>query len=242
MEPILEIRNVNSFYRVGGSAFTRGRTVQVLKNINLTLYQGEVLGLVGESGSGKSTLAKSILGMTEYEGEIVHHSRRPQMVFQDPYSSLNPAFSIRRIVEEPLIIYGKYSAAERRARVEEMLEQVGLGPEFHDRKPRELSGGQRQRVSIATAMIVRPRLVILDEAVSALDVTIQDQILDLLVKLRREFDLTYLFISHDLNVIYQCCDRVIVMKKGEILEENTVDGLFENPQHAYTRQLLRAAE
>ena len=242
MEPILEIRNVNSFYRVGGSAFSKGRTVQVLKNINLTLYQGEVLGLVGESGSGKSTLAKSILGMTEYEGEIIHHSRRPQMVFQDPYSSLNPAFSIRRIVEEPLIIYGKYSAAERRQRVEEMLEAVGLGPDFHDRKPRELSGGQRQRVSIATALIVRPRLVILDEAVSALDVTIQDQILDLLVKLRREYDLTYLFISHDLNVIYQCCDRVIVMKKGEILEENTVDGLFENPRHEYTRQLLRAAE
>ena len=242
MEPILEIRNVNSFYRIGGSAFSKGRTVQVLKNINLTLYQGEVLGLVGESGSGKSTLAKSILGMTEYEGEIIHHSRRPQMVFQDPYSSLNPAFSIRRIVEEPLIIYGKYSAAERRQRVEEMLESVGLGPEFHDRKPRELSGGQRQRVSIAAAMIVRPRLVILDEAVSALDVTIQDQILDLLMKLRREYDLTYLFISHDLNVIYQCCDRVIVMKKGEILEENTVDGLFENPRHEYTRQLLRAAE
>ena len=242
MEPILEIRNVNSFYRIGGSAFSKGRTVQVLKNINLTLYQGEVLGLVGESGSGKSTLAKSILGMTEYEGEIIHHSRRPQMVFQDPYSSLNPAFSIRRIVEEPLIIYGKYNAAERRQRVEEMLESVGLGPEFHDRKPRELSGGQRQRVSIAAAMIVRPRLVILDEAVSALDVTIQDQILDLLMKLRREYDLTCLFISHDLNVIYQCCDRVIVMKKGEILEENTVDGLFENPRHEYTRQLLRAAE
>ncbi len=242
MEPILEIRNVNSFYRVGGSAFSKGRTVQVLKNINLTLYQGEVLGLVGESGSGKSTLAKSILGMTEYEGEIIHHSRRPQMVFQDPYSSLNPAFTVRRIVEEPLIIFGKYGADERRRRVEEMLEAVGLGPDFHDRKPRELSGGQRQRVSIATAMIVRPRLVILDEAVSALDVTIQDQILDLLMKLRREFDLTYLFISHDLNVIYQCCDRVIVMKKGEILEENTVDGLFENPQHEYTRQLLRAAE
>ena len=242
MEPILEIRNVNSFYRVGGSAFSKGRTVQVLKNINLTLYQGEVLGLVGESGSGKSTLAKSILGMTEYEGEIIHHSRRPQMVFQDPYSSLNPAFSIRRIVEEPLIIYGKYSAAERRQRVEEMLEAVGLGPDFHDRKPRELSGGQRQRVSIATALIVRPRLVILDEAVSALDVTIQDQILDLLVKLRREYDLTYLFISHDLNVIYQCCDRVIVMKKGEIVEENTVDELFAAPKHAYTKQLLRAAE
>ena len=242
MEPILEIQNVNSFYRIGGNAFTKGRTVQVLKNINLTLYRGEVLGLVGESGSGKSTLAKSILGMTEYEGEIIHHSPRPQMVFQDPYSSLNPAFTVRRIVEEPLLIYGKYDRAERRRRVEEMLEDVGLGPEFHDRKPRELSGGQRQRVSIATAMIVRPRLVILDEAVSALDVTIQDQILDLLMKLRREFDLTYLFISHDLNVIYQCCDRVIVMKSGEILEENTVDGLFADPQHEYTRQLLKAAE
>ena len=242
MEPILEIRNVNSFYRIGGNAFSKGRTVQVLKNINLTLYQGEVLGLVGESGSGKSTLAKSILGMTEYEGEIIHHTPRPQMVFQDPYSSLNPAFTIRRIVEEPLIIYGKYDRQERRRRVAEMLEDVGLGPEFHDRHPRELSGGQRQRVSIAAAMIVRPRLVILDEAVSALDVTIQDQILDLLMKLRREFDLTYLFISHDLNVIYQCCDRVIVMKKGEILEENTVDGLFADPKHDYTRQLLKAAE
>lgn len=242
MEPILEIRNVNSFYRIGGSAFSKGRTVQVLKNIDLTLYQGEVLGLVGESGSGKSTLAKSILGMTEYEGEIIHHTPRPQMVFQDPYSSLNPAFTIRRIVEEPLIIYGKYDRQERRRRVAEMLEDVGLGPEFHDRHPRELSGGQRQRVSIAAAMIVRPRLVILDEAVSALDVTIQDQILDLLMKLRREFDLTYLFISHDLNVIYQCCDRVIVMKKGEILEENTVDGLFADPKHDYTRQLLKAAE
>ena len=242
MEPILEIRNVNSFYRIGGNAFSKGRTVQVLKNINLTLYQGEVLGLVGESGSGKSTLAKSILGMTEYEGEIIHHSRRPQMVFQDPYSSLNPAFSIRRIVEEPLIIYGKYSAAERRERVEEMLNAVGLDADFHDWKPRELSGGQRQRVSIATALIVRPRLVILDEAVSALDVTIQDQILDLLMKLRREYDLTYLFISHDLNVIYQCCDRVLVMKKGEIVEENTVDELFAAPKHEYTKQLLRAAE
>ena len=227
MEPILEIRQLNSFYRQGGSAFSRGRTVQVLQDINVTIGRGEVLGLVGESGSGKSTLAKSILGMTEY---------------QDPYSSLNPAFSIRRIVEEPLRIYGKYSAAERKRRAEEMLEAVGLGPEFHNRKPAQLSGGQRQRVSIAAAMIVQPRLVILDEAVSALDVTIQDQILDLLMKLRRTYDLSYLFISHDLNVIYQCCDRVIVMQKGKIVEENTVDGIFDHPVHPYTKQLLKAAE
>ena len=242
MEPILEIRQLNSFYRQGGSAFSRGRTVQVLQDINVTIGRGEGGGLVGESGSGKSTLAKSILGMTEYQGEIVHHSRRPQMVFQDPYSSLNPAFSIRRIVEEPLRIYGKYSAAERKRRAEEMLEAVGLGPEFHNRTPAQLSGGQRQRVSIAAAMIVQPRLVILDEAVSALDVTIQDQILDLLMKLRRTYDLSYLFISHDLNVIYQCCDRVIVMQKGKIVEENTVDGIFDHPVHPYTKQLLKAAE
>lgn len=242
MEPILEIKNLNSFYRQGGNAFTRGKSVQVLKNVNVTIGQGEVLGLVGESGSGKSTLAKSILGMTEYQGEILHRSRRPQMVFQDPYSSLNPAFTIRRIVEEPLRIYGKHTPAQRKQKVEEMLEAVGLGPEFHDRKPAQLSGGQRQRVSIAAALIVRPKLVILDEAVSALDVTIQDQILDLLMKLRREFDLSYLFISHDLNVIYQCCDRVIVMKKGEIVEENTVDGIFDHPVHPYTKQLLKAAE
>lgn len=242
MEPILEIKNLNSFYRQGGSAFSKGKTVQVLKNVNLTIGQGEVLGLVGESGSGKSTLAKSILGMTEYEGEIIHHSPRPQMVFQDPYSSLNPAFTIRRIVEEPLRIFGKYSPQERKQRVEEMLDAVGLGPEFYDRKPHQLSGGQRQRVSIAAAMISKPKLVILDEAVSALDVTIQDQILDLLMKLRREFGLSYLFISHDLNVVYQCCDRVIVMQKGEIVEENTVDGIFDNPVHPYTKQLLKAAE
>ena len=242
MEPILEIKNLNSFYRQGGSAFSKGKTVQVLKNVNLTIGQGEVLGLVGESGSGKSTLAKSILGMTEYEGQIIHHSRRPQMVFQDPYSSLNPAFTIRRIVEEPLRIFGKYSPQERKQRVEEMLDAVGLGPEFYDRKPHQLSGGQRHRVSIAAAMISKPKLVILDEAVSALDVTIQDQILDLLMKLRREFGLSYLFISHDLNVVYQCCDRVIVMQKGEIVEENTVDGIFDNPVHPYTKQLLKAAE
>ena len=242
MEPILEIKNLNSFYRQGSSAFSRGKSVQVLKDVNLTIGRGEVLGLVGESGSGKSTLAKSILGMTEYQGEIIHHSPRPQMVFQDPYSSLNPDFSIRRIVEEPLRIYGKHTPAQRKQRVAEMLEAVGLGPEFYDRKPAQLSGGQRQRVSIAAAMIVRPRLVILDEAVSALDVTIQDQILDLLMKLRREFDLSYLFISHDLNVIYQCCDRVIVMQHGQIVEENTVDGIFDHPVHPYTKQLLKAAE
>ena len=168
-EPILEIKNLNSFYRQGGGAFSKGRIIQVLRNVNVTIGRGEVLGLVGESGSGKSTLAKSILGMTEYQGEIIHHSQRPQMVFQDPYSSLNPAFTIRRIVEEPLRIYGKHPPAERRKRAEEMLEAVGLGPEFHDRKPGQLSGGQRQRLTIARALVPKPKILILDDSASALD-------------------------------------------------------------------------
>jgi peptide/nickel transport system ATP-binding protein len=240
--PILEVRNLNSFYRQGSSSLFHKRRKQVLKNVSFSLYQGEVLGIVGESGSGKSTLAKVLLGISnDYDGVIVHHSLRPQMVFQDPYSSLNPAFTISRIVEEPLLIYGKYDTKERRQRVISMLEDVGLGEEFLHCKPRELSGGQRQRVSIAAAMIVRPKLVVLDEAVSALDVTIQDQILDLLVRLKKEHHLSYLFISHDLNVVYQCCDRVMVMKAGEVVEENSVDGIFDSPQHPYTKKLLRAA-
>ncbi len=254
-EYLVQVSHLKQYFPIT-TGFLKTTMLKAVDDVSFDIRKGETLGLVGESGCGKTTVGRTMLhlykptgGEIWFDGKKIdgkeslrEYRRKAQMVFQDPYSSLNPAFSIRRIVEEPLRIYGKYSAAERRQRVEEMLSAVGLGPEFHDRKPRELSGGQRQRVSIAAAMIVRPRLVILDEAVSALDVTIQDQILDLLMKLRREFDLTYLFISHDLNVIYQCCDRVIVMKSGEILEENTVDGLFADPQHEYTRQLLKAAE
>ena len=240
-ETILEVRNLNTFYRIRGKTLFRKQRKQILKDVSFSLGQGEVLGIVGESGSGKSTLAKAILGIScEHNGEIVHHTLRPQMVFQDPHSSLNPAFTVGRIVEEPLLIYGKYDAAERRRRVIDMLEDVGMGEEYLSRRPSELSGGQRQRVSIATAMIVRPKLVILDEAVSALDVTIQDQILDLLVRLKKENQLSYLFISHDLNVVYQTCDRVMVMKDGCVVEENTVDGIFESPCHPYTQKLLQA--
>ncbi|MEG2000982.1 MAG: ATP-binding cassette domain-containing protein, partial [Evtepia sp.] len=164
MTPVLEIKNLNSFYGGKRGLFHKNSAQQVLKNVNMTLHSDEVLGLVGESGSGKSTLAKAILGMVrDYDGEIIHHTKRPQMVFQDPYSSLNPAFSVGRILEEPLLIYGKYSAEERKQRVLSMLEDVGLGEEYWHRRPRELSGGQRQRISIATAMIVRPRLLVLDE-------------------------------------------------------------------------------
>lgn len=240
---ILEVSNLDSFYKQGRVSFLPKKRLHILKNVNFSLKQGEVLGIVGESGSGKSTLAKVLLGISrDYTGSITHHTLRPQMVFQDPYSSLNPAFTIGRIVEEPLLIYGKYDRTERRRRVLEMLRDVGLDEDFLSVRPGELSGGQRQRVSIAAAMIVRPKLVVLDEAVSALDVTIQAQIIDLLLRLKCENDLSYLFISHDLNVVYQCCDRVMVMKNGEVVEQNTVDGIFDAPQHPYTRRLLRAAE
>ncbi len=243
-EPVLEVRHLNSYYSQGRALFGgRERRRQVLRDVSFALYRGEVLGLVGESGSGKTTLCRAILGMLkDYEGEIVHHSRRPQMVFQDPFSSLNPARSVGWIVEEPLRIQGKLSGPERRDAVREVLEQVGLGAEYASRRPRELSGGQRQRVSIACAVITRPRLIVADEPVSALDVTIQAQILQLLVDLKKQYDLSYLFISHDLNVVYQICNRVLVMQRGVIVEQNTVDELFANPRHPYTRQLLAAAE
>ena len=244
MANVLEVRHLNSYYRQDHSILrAKKERRQVLHDISFDIAEGEIVGLVGESGCGKTTLSRTILGMVgDYDGEIIHHSRRPQMVFQDPYSSLNPARSIGWILEEPLRIQGKLSAPERRRAVIELLEQVGLGEEYLTRKPHELSGGQRQRVSIASAVITRPKLVIADEPVSALDVTIQAQILQLLVELKQKYDLSYLFISHDLNVVYQICNRVLVMKDGAIVEQNTVDELFAHPQHPYTRQLLDASE
>ena len=198
---------------------------------------------MGESGTGKTTLARTILGIVQPDqGSVTHFTKRPQMIFQDPYSSLNPAYSVAWSLEEPLRIYGKYDARERERRVREMLKLVELPEECLKAKPHELSGGQRQRVSIAMALIQRPKFLIADEPVSALDVTIQAQILKLLKDLRDELELSYLFISHDLNVVYQLCDRVLVMKKGRIVEQGTVDEIFNHPQQEYTKQLLRAAE
>lgn len=198
---------------------------------------------MGESGTGKTTLVKNILGLVKtHTGEIIHYTKRPQMIFQDPYSSLNPAYTVGWSLEEPLRIYGKYDAAERRRRVAEIAEKVGLPAECLTRRPNELSGGQRQRVSIGVALIQKPRLIIADEPVSALDVTIQRQILELMRTVRDELGISFLFISHDLNVVYQLCDRVMVMKDGRIVEENTVQELFEHPREAYTRELLSAAD
>jgi len=242
MDSILRVKDLGASY-LRKSAKRGDDKKQVLHNVSFDLYQGETLGLVGESGSGKSTLAKAILGFfKDYNGEIIHNSKRPQMIFQDPFSSLNPKKTVGWIIEEPLRIFGKYDKAERKQRVGEIMSQVGLDGHFASRYPSELSGGQRQRVSIAACLIQRPRLIIADEPVSALDVTIQAQIIDLLLDLKEQYNLSYLFISHDLNVVYQMCDRSMIMKDGRIIEVNTVQELFDNPQEAYTKQLIRASD
>ena len=241
LETVLEVNHLNVWYR-SGSGLRRQRT-QILHDISFTLYRGEILGLVGESGSGKSTLARAILDMEkDISGTVIHHTKRPQMVFQDPAGSLNPSFTVGQTLAEPLRIYGKYDKAGIERRVRDTMALVGLDEEYYGRYPRELSGGQKQRVCIGTAMIQKPGLIVADEAVSALDVTIQAQILHLIARLRKEFGISYLFISHDLNVVYEICDRCLVMKDGHIIEQGTVDQVYDHPQTDYTKQLLKAAE
>ena len=240
---VLDIKDLSVTYKTS-SVFGTKSVYTAVNHVDLSIKQGEILGLVGESGCGKSTMSRAILGMlddAEITGEIIHYTRRPQMVFQDPFSSLNPAKTIGWILEEPLRIFGKYDDQERKVRVLEMMDRVGLDRELINRKPHELSGGQKQRVSIGVALIRRPRFIVADEPVSALDVSIQGQILRLLLELRDELDLSYLFITHDLNVCYSICDRVAVMYKGQIVEEGPVEEIYNNPQHEYTKKLLEAA-
>ncbi len=240
---VLEVKGLNVIYR-DKTLFGKKKGFHALHDVTFTINHGEILGVVGESGCGKSTMAKAILGMmpeAEVTGEIRHYTKRPQMVFQDPFSSLNPAKTAGWILEEPLRIFGKYDSAERKKRVLDMMDMVGLERELAARRPRELSGGQKQRVSIATALIQRPRFIVADEPVSALDVSIQGQILELLLDLRRELDLSYMFITHDLNVCYSICDRVIVMYKGTIVEQGDVETVYNDPKEEYTKKLLAAA-
>jgi peptide/nickel transport system ATP-binding protein len=257
-EPLLEVTDLVKHFPVKrGLLFDREvDQVRAVDGVNLSVRRGETLGLVGESGSGKSTLSRTILqllaptsGSVRFEGrEIAGLSRRQmrplrpqmQMVFQDPYASLNPRKRIGQIVGEPLRLRGESSGAELRREVQGLLDRVGLSPEHYDRFPHEFSGGQRQRIGIARALALRPKLIIADEPVSALDVSIRAQILDLLSELQAEFGLTYVFVAHDIGVVRHVSDRIAVMYKGKIVEEGPADEVCERPQDAYTKQLLAA--
>lgn len=231
-ELILEADGVDIFYQNKHGIFSKGNKKHIVKAADFYIRKGEIVGIVGESGSGKSTLSKAVTGLIPYEnGNIELGEDRPAMVFQDPYSSLNPSKKVGWLIEEPLRNQRKLSREERKKRVDEMLVQVGLTAEFKERYVRQLSGGQRQRVGIACALITNTKLIVLDEPVSALDVTIQAQILSLLLKLRETYDLSYLFISHDLNVVYQICDRIYVMENGRLIENGTKDEIFHNPKN-----------
>ncbi len=242
-EEILSVENLVVSYDSSDSFFDKLKSnekrKEVIHDLSLRLKKGEILGIVGESGCGKTTLMKSILGMIKIEsGKIYTHDKKIRMVFQDPYSSLNPVKKIGWLLEEPLRFSGKLTKEKRKKKVIETLEAVGLSGEYMVRKPKDLSGGQRQRVAIAMAIITKPDIVILDEPVSSLDVTVQAQILELLVNLRNKYQLSYIFISHDLNVISQICDRAMVMYKGRIVEEGSTAQLFDEPKNSYTKELL----
>lgn len=243
-KPVLSMEHLDVFYQedTGGFFKKKGRR-RVVKDLSLQVYEGELMGIVGESGCGKSTLAKTIVGLNrDFTGKMVMDKDvHPQMVFQDPFGSLNPARKIGWILSEPLRVRGIKDKRKRREMAEEMLVNVGLDPSFYDRYPHELSGGQRQRISIGTALLMDSRLLVADEPVSALDVTVQSQILELLLNIHKKKHLTILFISHDLNIVRHICHRVAVIYLGRIVEMADVEEIYKNPCHPYTRMLFDAA-
>ncbi|MEW6636663.1 MAG: dipeptide ABC transporter ATP-binding protein [Actinomycetota bacterium] len=256
-EYLLEARNLKMHFPVKAGVLKRTvGHVKAVDGVNLTIRKGETLGLVGESGCGKSTLARLLLRLLEptggeviFEGEnILTYDRKRmlgvrrnmQIVFQDPYASLNPRMTVGGIIAEPLKTHKIGSAAERKKRAQELLEIVGLSPEHYNRYPHEFSGGQRQRIGVARAIALNPKLIICDEPVSALDVSIQAQVINLLMDLQREFDLTYVFIAHDLSVVKHISNRVAVMYLGKIVELADSKTLYDRPRHPYTASLLSA--
>ena len=243
---VLTVKNLSVYYEDrSNSIFKKKEKQYAVEHVSFDVYEGESLGLVGESGCGKTSLSKAILGMQEHmSGEVSCHVSRPQMIFQDPYSSLNPSKTIGWLLMEPLRAAGildkkcAMSKADRKAAAYDMLARVGMDEKYFHRLPSELSGGQRQRISIAQALITNPGFIIADEPVSALDVTIQAQIMELLQKLQEEMNLSYLFISHDINVVYHMCDRIMVMKDGRVIEIGETEDIFHDPKEAYTKSLL----
>jgi peptide/nickel transport system ATP-binding protein len=257
-EPLLSVRDLSMTFPIKSGLLQRTRGhVYAVSHLSFDLAQGRTIGIVGESGSGKSTVAKCVIrlheptgGAIRFAGTDVSHASEPllrrsvrsriQMIFQDPYSSLNPRQTLRSIVEEPLRVHRRLDGTERTAWVEHLIERVGLDPLRHDRRPHEFSGGQRQRIAIARALALKPDLIIADEPVSALDVSVQAQIVNLLEDLQKEFGLTYIFISHDLSVVRHISDEVVVMYLGRLMEHASRDQLFSGYHHPYTQALLSA--
>ncbi|MEK3744632.1 dipeptide ABC transporter ATP-binding protein [Brevibacillus sp. FSL K6-0770] len=255
-EPLLEVKHLKKYYELKKGWFSPKQQVKAVDDVSFTVYRGETYGLVGESGCGKSTTGRAILRLQEanageiwFAGENVARlpyermrrlRRRMQMVFQDPYASLNPKKTILQILTEPLRVHGLYSPDERVKKASEILRIVGLSDYHLHSYPHEFSGGQRQRIGIAKAVILQPDLIVADEPVSALDVSIQSQVINLLLQLQREFHLTYIFISHDLGVVRHITDRVGVMYLGKLVEQAQTEKLFQEPKHPYTQALLSA--
>lgn len=261
-DELLRVNQLNVRFPVMGRGLLRRQTsdFHAVKDLSFHLNRGETLGIVGESGSGKTSLVRALIrAIKPSSGSAVFNSSKGQvdlcqlsdkqlvplrtqmqMIFQDPFASLNPRMKVGEIIAEPLAIHAPASRAEHRGRVIEMLGRVGLEASAIQRFPHAFSGGQRQRIGIARALIMQPALVVCDEAVSALDVSVQAQVLNLLADLQAELGLTYIFVSHDLNVVRHFCERALVMYRGEVVEEGPVDDLFDRPQHNYTRLLLSA--